>query len=60
MLGRLLRHGGPSAKLYFEECAGDEFIDIWEGSTNQSVRLAVSNFEEEFLKASFNDGDLFF
>ena len=60
MLGILLRHGGPQAKRHFEECAGDEFISIWEESTNQLVRKAVRNFEEEFIEAGFHEGDLFF
>lgn len=60
MMGKLLRHGGPQAKRHFEECAGDEFLSTWEDSTNQYVRRAVKNFEDEFIEAEFNEGDILF
>ena len=61
MLGILLRHGGESAKIYFQESAGEELIELWEESPNQKVRHEVTSFAEEFFRSSLNDnGDIIY
>ena len=57
MLSVILRLGGEPPKNYFQECSGEELIDLWEASTNQQVRKEATKFAEEFFRASLSNSD---